>query len=187
MASDGSAEGQAASDHASRFGWFSPAVQEKLGYYVYLLTDPRDGKIFYIGKGKDNRVFSHAEAALNDAQASDKLKRIRDIQRSGHRVSYELLRFGMSETAAFDVEAAAIQLLEGDDLKLHNIVAGHHVAERGRMSTDVAISLFDAPPVGMISEPSLLIKILLLWHPDMTPEELAEATCKWWVIGTRRQ
>ena len=40
---------------------FSPYVQERLGYYVYLLSEPPDGRIFYVGKGKGNRVFSHAQ------------------------------------------------------------------------------------------------------------------------------
>ena len=37
---------------------------EKLGYYVYLLKVQRDGKIFYVGKGKGRRIFSHDDEAL---------------------------------------------------------------------------------------------------------------------------
>lgn len=33
---------------------FQPAVIEALKYYVYCLVNPRDKKIFYIGKGKGN-------------------------------------------------------------------------------------------------------------------------------------
>lgn len=29
-----------------------PAVAAKLGFYVYLYVDPRDDKVFYVGKGK---------------------------------------------------------------------------------------------------------------------------------------
>lgn len=32
---------------------FKQSVKEALAYYVYALVDPRDHKIFYIGKGKD--------------------------------------------------------------------------------------------------------------------------------------
>ncbi|GAA1482383.1 hypothetical protein GCM10009624_28230 [Gordonia sinesedis] len=41
---------------------FSARVAEQLGWYVYALRDPRDNRVFYIGKGKGNRVFAHANA-----------------------------------------------------------------------------------------------------------------------------
>ena len=56
---------------------FNQNVKEAIAYYVYALVDPRDQKIFYIGKGKDNRVFQHAEAALNENEESLKLNTIR--------------------------------------------------------------------------------------------------------------
>lgn len=40
---------------------FSDKVKQKLGYYVYALADPRDNKIFYIGKGINNRIFQHCK------------------------------------------------------------------------------------------------------------------------------
>lgn len=163
---------------------FSPFVAAQLQYYVYLLKDPRDGAIFYVGKGRDNRVFAHARDALDGAQASDKLDRIRGIHAAGLRVGYELLRIGLTEKAAYEVEAAAIQLLHLDELL--NEVAGHHAATRGRMSTDVAISLFDAPPAPPITEPAMLIRIPKLWYPSMAPEDLYEATRGWWKTGPRR-
>ena len=43
---------------------FSQKVQEELGYYVYCLVDPRDKRVFYVGKGVGNRVFAHANDAL---------------------------------------------------------------------------------------------------------------------------
>lgn len=166
---------------------FSPYVKEKLRYYVYLLSDPVDGKIFYVGKGVGNRVFAHAEAALgsDEHRASDKLDRIRAIHDAGLAVHYELLRIGLTEQAAFEVEAAAIQLLGLHDLT--NLVSGHHIEARGRMTTDVAISLFDAPPVEVIIEPVLLIKIPKLWYPSMPAEDLYEATAGWWRISERRE
>jgi len=154
---------------------------------VYLLSDPRDDRIFYVGKGVANRVFSHARAALGDDEQrpSDKLDRIRAIHLAGLEVHYELLRFGLTEQAAFEVEAAAIQLLGLDDLT--NLVAGHHIEVRGRMTCDVATSLFDAPPVGEIAEPVLLIKIPKLWYPSMPAMDLYDATATWWRISPRRE
>ena len=43
---------------------FSPEVCAELKYYVYRLVDPRNGQTSYVGKGKNNRVFAHAECAL---------------------------------------------------------------------------------------------------------------------------
>lgn len=164
---------------------FSPYVSERLHYYVYLLKDPRDGQIFYIGKGTGNRVFAHAKDALDDAQASDKLERIRAIHDAGQQVDYELLRFGLSSKEAFEVESAAIQLRGLNELL--NIVDGHHGAERGRMSIEDAISLFDAPPAPEITVAAMLIKIPKLWYPAMPPEALYEATQGWWALGPRCQ
>lgn len=47
---------------------FKQSVKEALAYYVYALVDPRDHKIFYIGKGKDNRVFQHAAATIDEIE-----------------------------------------------------------------------------------------------------------------------
>ena len=32
---------------------FSPFVIEQIGWYVYALQDPRDQKVFYVGKAKE--------------------------------------------------------------------------------------------------------------------------------------
>lgn len=37
---------------------FSNEVKEKLKFYVYRLVDPRNGRTFYVGKGKGDRVFA---------------------------------------------------------------------------------------------------------------------------------
>jgi hypothetical protein len=166
---------------------FSPEMQRLLRHYVYLLSDPQDGEIFYIGKGTGNRVFAHAkdELAAHDEVPGSKLDQIRIIRERGDEVQYELLRFVLSDTEAFEVEAAAIQLRGLSDLL--NDIQGHHAERRGRMSVDVAISLLDPQPVGRITEPVLLIKIPKLWFPTMSSEELLEATAGWWKISKRRE
>ena len=165
---------------------FTPFVEEQLGYYVYLLSDPRNGEIFYVGKGLGNRVFAHTSDALDHDRAdSDKLDRIRSIHAAGLEVRHELLRFGLTERAAFEVESAAIELLGLTELT--NIVAGHHIGERGRMSTDEAISLFDAPRLETIHEPAVLIRIPNRWYPAMQAQDLYDATRGWWRLGPRHE
>ncbi len=164
---------------------FPASVAERLGYYVYLLRDPRDGYIFYVGKGIGNRVFEHArDARLNGEVAAPKADRIREILHSGHSVVTEILRFGLSEQTALEVEAASIELLGLTTLL--NVIGGHGSLDRGRMSTDDVIALLDAQPVD-IEVPAILIKPSRLWHRGMPDNELYEATRGWWKVGTRRE
>ena len=50
---------------------FSPEVAKELKYYVYRLIDPRNGQTFYVGKGKNNRVFAHVNQALKNYDGED--------------------------------------------------------------------------------------------------------------------
>jgi hypothetical protein len=169
---------------------FSSYVAERLGFYVYVLRDPRDGSIFYVGKGVENRVFDHADAALAasaDTTVSLKFEVIRAIHAAGHAVRTEVLRFGLSSKEAYEVEAVAIQLLEErPQAELTHAVAGHHVGVRGWMSTDEAISVFEAPEAPDISASVLLIRPTQLWFPKIPPDELFEATHGWWVLNPER-
>lgn len=164
---------------------FAPAVIERLGYYVYLLSDPRDDdEVFYVGKGIGNRVFAHARGALDLGEDTPKADRIRSIVQAGHRVKTEFLRFGLDERTAFEVEAAAIQLLGLSNLL--NAVSGHGSLARGRMSTDDAISLFQAEPID-VDVSAILIRPSRMWYPGMSTDDLYEATSGWWKLGPRRE
>ena len=68
---------------------FPSDVTRKLKTYVYRLIDPRNGKTFYVGKGRVNRVFSHirAEETLEGDEINNKLKRIREIGSPGSRLA----------------------------------------------------------------------------------------------------
>jgi uncharacterized protein len=89
---------------------FSSYVCGKLKFYVYRLIDPRNGETFYVGKGKDNRVFQHAKAepGVVADELTEKLKRIREIRNTGFEVAHVIHRHGMDEDTAFEVEAALI-------------------------------------------------------------------------------
>ena len=49
--------------------------------------DPRNDKVFYIGKGIGNRVFSHEiESGKSPSSEKKKLHKIRDIEENGYSV-----------------------------------------------------------------------------------------------------
>ena len=98
---------------------FSPEVCKQINNYVYRLVDPRNGQTFYIGKGKNNRVFAHAECAIDkysdvdynpeiDDEVNLKYKTIKEITDAGLDVIYIIQRYGMNEHDALVAESVLI-------------------------------------------------------------------------------
>ena len=176
---------------------FSAYVIEQIGWYVYALQDPRDKKIFYIGKGKGNRVFTHALTAIVDSEGelSPKLNQIRQIHAENLSVNTFIIRHGItSEKIAYEIEASLIDVLflmdkEADNkfFQLTNEVRGHHYETHGTMSADNIMALYDATPCPEIEENVILFKIPVRWNPQMTPDELFESTHGWWRLGARKE
>lgn len=84
-------------------------------FYVYDLIDPRDGKVFYVGKGTGNRIDQH-EREARAGRVSRKCDRIRDIEAEGLSVIKKRVRSFADEQDAFDFEADRI-----DEIGLHNL------------------------------------------------------------------
>lgn len=126
---------------------FKQTVIEALQYYVYCLVDPRDKKIFYIGKGVGNRVFNHVIDALDENNESLKLDTIREIHKTGLEVSYYIVRHGMTETEAYLVESVLIDMFTYDKFNiesiLSNIQAGHHQWDKGVKTVEEINALYD--------------------------------------------
>jgi hypothetical protein len=163
---------------------FAPGVTEHLGAYVYLLIDPRDDEIFYVGKGRGNRAYAHAHEALGPVATADdkhlKLPTIRDIHHAGLTVRLEILRHGLSDVDAFIVEAAAIDLVRRmrHQAPPTNIQSGHG-AELGLATVDQLAARYAARHVA-ITDPLLLIRPSNLWWSANTEAERYEATRGWW-------
>lgn len=83
-----------------------------LRYYVYTLSDPRNGEIFYVGKGCGNRVLEHERQAKRGIQ-SPKCDRIREILASGNEVCRAKVGLFSAERDAYAFEAELIALLPG--------------------------------------------------------------------------
>ena len=163
---------------------FPQSVVEQLLCYVYLLRDPRSGTVFYVGKGKANRVFEHVAGAINDPAESDKLDTIRELLASGQQVEHYILRHGLSDATAFEVEAAVIDFIGIRNLS--NQQVGFRSTDFGLKSTDEVIAMYTAPELATL-RPTLLININKLFTREMSVAEVYEATRKEWVIGKRRE
>lgn len=81
---------------------FDIRTQNELKHYVYALRDPRDGKIFYIGEGKGDRIFAHFNEAKDllsicNSGLSSKVSRIQEIWREDLDVEWFIIRHGMDQ------------------------------------------------------------------------------------------
>ena len=155
-------------------------VAKILKSYVYVYIDPRNGKPFYIGKGMDNRLFSH----LHDQSETEKVEKIAEIRRSGKEPRIEILRYGLSDSEARLVEAASIDLI--GKAKLTNRVSGHHEGSFGRITSQRVITMLTAKKV-KVQHKAILITINRLYRSDMTNEELYETTRGIWKVGEIRR
>jgi hypothetical protein len=158
----------------------TPEVAAVLKCYVYVYTDPRTGRPFYVGKGQGNRIFAH----LDDRAETEKTATIAALRASGLEPKIDILRYGLSDTEASLVEAAAIDLVGLANLT--NRVAGHHSASLGRIGSEEVIAMLTARPVE-VRHQAVLITINKLYRSDMSAEELYEATRGVWKIGLKRE
>ncbi len=157
-----------------------PGMAEKLGYYVYLYVDPRDGKVFYIGKGKDERCLDH----LFEDDDHPKVQRIRDIFAASLEPRIEMLAHGLrTEQEAYNIEAAAIGLLGLENLT--NRVVGKDSLRFGRKGLSELEGYYAAKPV-KITDPAILIRVNQLYRHGMPAAELYDITRGVWVLSAER-
>lgn len=73
-------------------------------WYTYFLIDPRNNKIFYIGKGAGQRIKEH-EWQANRGVKSPKCDLIRDITQSGYKIIKQKVALFNCEDYAYMHEA----------------------------------------------------------------------------------
>jgi hypothetical protein len=172
---------------------FSSTTNKAIGNYVYLLVDPRDNTIFYVGKGKANRVFMHEEHVrkAKDPSLNEKEKRIKDILEANKEVLKYIVRVNLTKDEAFTVESVIINLLgktEMGDLNisvsLTNIQGGHGMRKNGMMLVDEVEKLYGVKPLTtrMVKHNLLCININRLYEDG---KDLYEATRNSWVLNPK--
>jgi hypothetical protein len=174
----------------------TPYTQEQLGHYVYVLRDPRDNQIFYVGKGVGNRVLDHANGVIdNEDPQSTKEMQISEIHAAGLEVDAWIIQSDLkSDEHAFATESAvygALKLigsaLDSEQLLLKNIVVPPGFSSSGLIQLNEAIAIFGEPADStLIPHNSVFIKPTATWRRGMSAEELWESTHGWWVLGEER-
>lgn len=163
-----------------------------IGYYVYALIDPRDKKVFYVGKGKGNRIFNHVAGALENETITDKLELIRDIHRLGFEVEHYVIRHDLTEETAFEIECAVIDILSDSRInlsehsKITNAQSGHKSYNRGFMSVEEIKMRYEAEELTEISDPVVIININAQYKPSLGAEGIYEATRASWVMSKEK-
>ena len=190
----------------------TPEVVARLGVYVYALRDPRDNSVFYVGKGRGNRVYSHVWAALGvpapTADAADdssgdtpqvksaKLNRIREIHGSDRAVEHWIIRHAITpgaddDRAAFAVEQAMIDVLRLQETSptapvLTNTAGGHTDTDFGATSVEELACRYTAAPIPELPYPCIVVKVNGTATPYLTEEQIYEMARRSWRAGKVR-
>lgn len=78
-------------------------------YYVYNLIDPRNGEVFYVGKGCGNRIKNHSSNARCGVVTNvEKHRRIQAIHDAGLQVIEQIVSRHEAEAEALKIERAMI-------------------------------------------------------------------------------
>lgn len=157
---------------------FSKNVMGQLKHYVYALIDPRDKEIFYIGKGQNNRAFSHLSRD-NSTEEAEKISKICEIRAAGYEPRVDILRYGLSNEEAHTIESTLIDAFGLE--KLANIVRGHG-AQFGRQTASEVERLLGGKDIEIseINVPVMMFFIHQSYSPTASEQELYDATRQYW-------
>jgi len=153
-----------------------------------MLLDPQGDKPFYVGKGRaNNRVYDHMACALTDTDTSTlKYDKIREITKRGQIVKHIIVRHGLTDGEAFQIEAALIDTLNYCGLGLSNQQGGHNSIDKGLMTSEEIIRLYNAQPLNKIESNCVLININKTYKRGNGTDPIYQATKETWLISEWR-
>lgn len=88
-------------------------------FYVYNLIDPRDNSIFYVGKGKGNRMYKHEQYVLNNKLPNGNkvlFDKIMEIKLNNLEIIYKKVFETEDEMTAYEFENKLINEIGIDKL-----------------------------------------------------------------------
>lgn len=168
---------------------FDNLTVTKLGFYVYALVNPLTNKVFYIGKGIENRVFSHKLEVLENKSDLGSLKKIEinEILQNNIEVKHIIIRHGLTEKEAYLLEATLIDYHNFINNKLTNEVSGHNSGFYGIKSTDELIRQYNAPKLEVLRHNVVIININRQYaRVKHSNNAIYEATKESWVIDKKK-
>lgn len=77
-------------------------------FYVYKYIDPVSNLPFYIGKGTGKRMFKHLSETFNNTENRKKYAYIKGLRNKGLEPVVEIIKDGLSEQQAYDIEKELI-------------------------------------------------------------------------------
>ena len=162
-----------------------PEVATGIGHYVYALRDPRDGQVFYVGKGIGQRVLAHVREALGTGERA-KLERIRSIEAAGLEVQHFIIRSGLaSESEALAVEQAVIDALDLAGSPLTNLVKCHGHSAHGLSTLEDMVARYGAPPMPPVEASIVFVKINRGYRATFGPDDIYQQTRGHWRVSAR--
>lgn len=161
---------------------FDEKTKQNLKYYVYFLIESGTKKPFYIGKGKDDRVFNHMECALESETSNDKYNRIREILNSGKKLEHIIVRHGLTEKMALEIEASLIDTFDYLKTGITNIAGGQKSIEKGLMTSDEVKRLYNADKLEKIETNCIVININKKYERGSGENTIYNATKETWTI-----
>lgn len=148
-------------------------MQSNALWYVYELIDPRTNTVFYVGKGKGNRIHAH-ERDAQKGLCSKKTNKINSIWADGYQVNKHKVAEFWDEAAAYDHETDVIEAYGLENLT--NIMKGGSGAWSDRLKT--------RRKARAIAEPKPII--LHEWIEKQESETLFQRFADWFSMGLHK-